>query len=167
MPLLILLIFIAVPIAEIAVFIRVGDLIGLWPTLLLVILTAVIGVALLKRQGLAVIAEARGTLDAGGLPVQSVLDGACLLVAGAFLLTPGLLTDTAGFLLLVPAVRRRLGRWLVEKIKASKNIDVHVAGGSPRRPRPDTVIEGEFSAVDDDAPDKGGKPRDGSPWRRR
>ena len=180
MPILIFLIFIAVPIAEIAVFIQVGDIIGLWPTLLLIILTAIIGVALLKRQGLAVMTEAKSTVEAGGLPVQSVIDGACLLVAGAFLLTPGLLTDSAGFLLLIPAVRRRLAHWLIEKVKASKSVDIQFGGpggpfgspdGSDRKPPGDRapVIEGEFSSVEtveetDDAPRK----RSGngqSPWR--
>lgn len=175
MILLILALFIAVPIAEIAVFIQVGGIIGLVPTIALVIATAVIGVWLLKRQGVAVLEEARQTIDAGELPVQPVIDGVCLLVAGAFLLTPGLITDCAGFLLLVPAFRRVLARWIVAKLESGGHIDVTVSGGPGGRPgrRPKsgpTVIEGEFERVDPDEeprnPPKSGPGDPNSPWRR-
>lgn len=175
MKLLILLLFIAVPLAEIALLIKIGEVIGVVPTVGLVVLTAVIGVALLKRQGLAAMAEAQRALDAGELPVDSVIDGVCLLVAGAFLLTPGLITDTAGFLLLVPALRRRLGRWALARLAGSGVVAVHVAGGA-RRPGPHgpgPVIEGEFEEVEErrpPAPPATPRPgRDegtGSPWKK-
>lgn len=183
MKLLALFVFIAVPLAEIAVFIMVGDVIGLGATIALVIATAIIGVALLKRQGLAALQRAQTTIDAGGLPVESVVDGVALLIAGAFLLTPGLITDTAGFLLLVPSLRHGLARWIVEKVKESGSFQVWTseghasAGPGPeqdfRRTPRDTVIEGEFEDVtaekDPSEPDaaeskKPGAP--GSPWRR-
>lgn len=179
MKLLILLLFIAVPLAEIAVFIKVGEVIGLAATIALVIATAVIGVALLKRQGLAALERAQQSVDAGELPVESVVDGVALLVAGAFLLTPGLITDTAGFLLLVPAFRHGFARWLMARVKASGRIDVwtahrarHSGGPRPRRPE-DRVIEGEYEEVDRDAgptppeppgPDGNGNRK--SPWRK-
>ncbi|MGI9385268.1 MAG: FxsA family protein [Methyloligellaceae bacterium] len=178
MRLLPFLLFIAVPLAEIAVFIKVGEIIGLLWTVLLVILTAIVGVALLKRQGLATLARAQEALDAGRLPVDSVLDGVCLLVAGAFLLTPGLITDTAGFLLLVPAFRRGLARWAFDKLSKHGSIQVKTFGGGaapgagPSRGGEGPVIDGDYVRVDeqDEAPksDKptktGKKPDRRSPW---
>ena len=155
MRLLPFLLFIAVPLAEIAVFIKVGEIIGLLWTIFLVILTAVVGVALLKQQGLATLSRAQEALDAGRLPVDSVLDGVCLLVAGAFLLTPGLITDTAGFLLLVPAFRRGLARWAFEKLRKHGSIHVQTFGSGPDAgPDPSQrgagpVIDGDFERVDE------------------
>lgn len=177
------LLFIAVPLIELMLLIKVGEIIGILPTILLVIATAVIGVSLLKRQGLAALTKARTTVEAGEFPVESVVDGACLLVAGAFLLTPGLLTDTVGFSLLVPAFRRSIAHWLFGKISGAANINVTTFGtGHPdhshrgseaREPgRPGTgptVIDGEYEDVENPQdPDPGSaKPRTGSsPWRR-
>lgn len=175
MKFLLLLLFIAVPLAEIAVFIKVGDAIGIAATVALVILTAVIGVAMLKRQGVAVLARAQAALDAGELPIDSVLDGVCLLIAGALLLTPGLITDAVGFLLLVPGLRRGAARWAFERIKRSGRFTVQTS--SVRRPPgpdgPGPVIEGEFEEVtkdgkDEEARKRGAEPEtdDRSPWRR-
>ncbi len=178
----ILLLFIAVPLAEIALFIKVGEIIGIGATVALVILTAVIGVALLKRQGLAAMARAQESVDAGELPVDSVIDGVCLLVAGAFLLTPGLITDTAGFLLMVPGFRRGLARWVFARIRESGNVSIRTFGsddhtGHPPPGRDDTsggsVIDGDFKDV---TGDEAGRSRDSSapphvpdrtsPWRK-
>lgn len=183
MRLFFLLLFMAVPLIELALLIKVGDIIGVLPTIVLVIATAVIGVSLLKRQGLAALDKARNTLEAGDFPVESVVDGACLLVAGAFLLTPGLITDTAGFLLLVPGFRRGIAHWLFGKLVSSGNIHVSTYGSGSRGgpgdgpdgasgAGPGPVIEGEFEDVDEREP-KAGERRSGpsgpsgkSPWRR-
>ena len=101
----ILLAFIIVPVLEIAVFIQVGGLIGVLPTIALVLLTAVAGTMLLRVQGLAVIRRARDSLERNELPVAEVFDGLCLAVAGVLLLTPGFVTDTLGILLFIPATR--------------------------------------------------------------
>ncbi|HZD24643.1 MAG TPA: FxsA family protein, partial [Alphaproteobacteria bacterium] len=126
MPLLILLAFIAVPMIEIAVFIKVGGLIGLWPTLAIVILTAILGTAALRQQGLSTLRRAQEAMNRNELPVREVFDGLCLLVAGALLLTPGFVTDALGALLFVPQVRTLLrnliGRHLL------RNAEVHVGG---------------------------------------
>ena len=180
MRLFFLLLFVAVPLAELALLIKVGEIIGVLPTIALVIATAVIGVSLLKRQGLAALDKARKTLEAGDFPVESVVDGACLLVAGAFLLTPGLLTDTAGFLLLVPAFRHGIAHWLFGKLVSSGNIHVSTHGpgaphggpGNPRETKPGPVIEGEYEDVggDESKPDEprsgSARPDGSSPWRR-
>ena len=138
MPLLLILIFIGVPILEIAVFIQAGKLIGLWPTLAAVVVTAVVGVALLRAQGLAALGRARRQLDQGQIPVAEVFTGLCLLIAGALLLTPGFITDTAGFLLLIPPVQQTLGRWIITALFRSPNSRVWVDGEEIIRPPEDT-----------------------------
>jgi len=100
--------FIGVPILEISVFISVGEEIGLGWTLAIVILTAVIGTWMLKRQGLKTLFRLQDQLDQGQLPLREVFDGFCLLLAGAFLLTPGFVTDGVGFLLFLPPFRNLL-----------------------------------------------------------
>ena len=128
MPLLLILIFIGVPILEIAVFIQAGDIFGLWPTLAAVVATAVVGAVLLRAQGLAALGRARRQLDRGQVPVEEVLTGVCLLIGGALLLTPGFVTDTVGFLLLIPPVRQVLGRWAMGALLRSPNSRVWVDG---------------------------------------
>lgn len=170
MPLLILLVLIGVPIVEIAVFIQVGGWIGLWPTIATVVLTALVGTALLRQQGFATLMKVRESLAAGRLPMAEVFDGVCLLVAGALLLTPGFVTDAIGLLLFVPqlraAVRQRLAAYLLSSGR------VHTVSESPpprrdphRPPGGPTVIEGEYEEIDDSGrtpPEKD----DANPWRR-
>lgn len=150
MVLVILLALIATPLVEIAVFIEVGERIGLWSTLGLIVLTAVIGTALLRLQGLATLASARTTVERGGMPVQEVLDGVCLLIAGAFLLTPGFVTDGFGAALLLPPLRRAIQRWAMKRLMARGTIDVTMHGAHRRRGGEDGVIDGEFVEIDDD-----------------
>ena len=107
MPFLFLL-FVLVPVIEIALFIRIGGAIGLFPTLAVVIATAALGTWMLRREGLATLAAARARLDAGELPASQLLEGMLLIVGGAMLLTPGFMTDVAGFLCLLPPTRRVL-----------------------------------------------------------
>lgn len=172
-----ILIFIVVPMVELTILFKVSDIIGIGATILLVISTAVIGVSLLKRQGLAAMGRARETLDSGEFPVESVVDAACLLVAGAFLLTPGLLTDTVGFSLLIPGLRRSLASWLYNKFSGSAHFHTEGFGPSPGSqpnhggpgPSSGTVIEGEFEDVDTSKPqetknEKASKGDNSSPW---
>lgn len=162
MPLL-LLIFIVVPLAEIAVFIKVGELIGLGPTIAVVIITAIIGTALLRAQGLSTMERAQKTLGEGRIPMDSVIDGVSLLTAGAFLLTPGMITDTLGFLLFVPPFRHWLVKSIFKRVLAHAEIKVDPFGGPPpddfRNPRSGfdphpprdgkgPVIDAEFEHID-------------------
>lgn len=116
--------FIAVPIAEIALLVWFGRTFGFWITMLVVLATALAGSLLLARQGTATIRRVRFEVDQGRVPGAPLADGVMLVVAGAFLLTPGLLTDAVGLALFVPAVRdtirRTIGRrvqrrWFVER----------------------------------------------------
>lgn len=133
-----LLFFIVVPLLELALLIQVGSQIGILATIGLVIATAVIGTTILQRQGLAAFRQMQDQMQSAQVPMTPVVDGVFLMVAGAFLLTPGLLTDAAGFTLLVPPVRRWIAKTLLRKAMASKNIDikVHRRGGGADQARP-------------------------------
>ncbi len=100
-----LLLFTLVPLIEIWVLIEVGGIIGSLPTILLIASTGFVGVFLAKYQGLAVFYRMQMDLEAGIVPAEQMFDGACILVGGALLLTPGLLTDIVGFSLLLPFTR--------------------------------------------------------------
>jgi UPF0716 protein FxsA len=152
--LILLILFIGVPILEIAVFIRAGELIGLWPTIGVVVLTAIAGSALLRYQGFATLARARETLARDELPVREMFDGLCLLAAGILLLTPGFVTDALGFLLFLPPVRLVLRYWIVRRVLASG--EIHFRGhtinprGTAEEYRSESIIiEGEFSEVEE------------------
>lgn len=156
---LLLLAFILTPVIEIAVFIEVGGAIGLWPTLAVVIVTAVVGTGLLRQQGLATLRRAQESLARNQFPVQEVYDGMCLLFAGALLLTPGFVTDAVGLLLFLPAFRAMIVRVVGHYLRKSGRI--HVATGGARAEsrdgRDSSTIEGEYHEVrpagdDDDDP---------------
>ena len=131
MPLILFLFFVIIPIIEITLFIYVGDAIGIAATLALVIITAIIGTWLLNLQGFAALERTKLALAEGRAPVDSVIDGVCLLLAGAFLLTPGFLTDGLGFLLFVPQFRRWLAKSLVQRLMRSSNVEFSVFGLDP------------------------------------
>ena len=105
---LFLLLFVLTPLIELYVLIEVGGVIGGLPTIALCLVTAAIGGFLVRSQGLATLMHARRELQRGHLPAESALHGILLALAGVLLLTPGFVTDTVGFALLIPALRRRL-----------------------------------------------------------
>lgn len=104
------LLFVVVPILELALLVQVGQWVGLLPTLLLVAFTGITGAWLARGEGVRVLARFQRELAAGHIPGQALLDGLAVLVGGAFLLTPGILTDVAGFSLLLPVTRRAIQR---------------------------------------------------------
>jgi UPF0716 protein FxsA len=112
------LVFILVPLAELALLVWIGRHVGYLPTVALVVVTGILGAALARRQGTATWRRFRAALDAGRPPHRELVDGILVLLAGAVLLTPGLITDVAGFALLVPALRRRAGGWLTRIVTA-------------------------------------------------
>lgn len=148
--------FILVPLIEIALFIQVGGWLGLWPTLAIVVATAILGSWLVRSQGRAELGKLRASLNDLNDPTEPLAHGAMILFSGALLLTPGFFTDLVGFSLLIPQVRAAAFR----AIKARINISVM---GPPEAPRPrETVIDGEWE-------DLGDPPRrDGTPsgWTR-
>lgn len=108
MAFLLLLPLFLVAVAEIALFVQVGQWIGLGPTVLAVVATTLLGAALLRAQGLGALRRAQAALDRRELPVKELFDGACILVGGLLLILPGFLTDALGLLLLLPPVRALL-----------------------------------------------------------
>jgi UPF0716 protein FxsA len=155
---ILLVAFIVVPLAEIAVLIQVGGWIGLMPTLALIILTAVIGTVMLRRQGFAVLTRAQRQLEQGVMPVAEVFEGLCLMVAGALLLTPGFITDACGALLLLPRVRallyRRVGHYLERHVVRAPD----APPGRPAPGQPPPVLDGDYEEVEEDdlPPPRGG-----------
>src|SRR6056297_2324719 len=146
--------FLSVPLIEIALFIQVGGFIGLWPTLAIVVLTAILGTLLVRAQGLQALADIQNALSQTKNPTEPLAHGAMILFSGALLLTPGFFTDAVGFALLIPAVRARVFIALREAIK-ERTVRVHGArrpdSPDPHRPgghRPDPhrpdVIDAEF-----------------------
>ncbi len=117
-----LLLFTLVPIAELMVLIELGEAIGLGPTLLLIFVTGIVGAALARREGARTWLQVQQELAQGELPADSLLHGLMVLVAGAFLVTPGVITDAAGFLLLFRPVRSKLVElvrgWLHRQVRS-------------------------------------------------
>jgi len=149
---ILLLLFLLVPVIEIYLLIEVGSMIGAIYTILLVVLTAVVGAALLRWQGFTTLQRVREAMARGEVPAIEMMEGVVLLICGALLLTPGFFTDAVGFLALIPAVRRR---FILEVIKRQS---VSVSGGfsqqktyegEGKRHEPRT-IEGESWKDNDD-----------------
>lgn len=149
-----LALFVAVPLIEIALFIQIGGLIGLWPTLLVVVVTAFIGTYLVRSQGAAEMSRLRRSFNELSDPSEPLAHGAMILFSGALLLTPGFFTDAVGFALLVPSVRKVLMREIGKRVNVQR---FEMGGGpgasgfegqrrDPRRPD-DRVIDGDYEDV--------------------
>lgn len=170
----IILALVAVPIIEIALFIELGGLLGLWPTLALVVGTAVAGGVLLRAQGFAALASLQVEMERGGDPRGPLAHGVLILAAGLLMLTPGFFTDTVGFLLLIPPVRAaviaRAGRAMAARVVTMG----HGTGFGARGPgaadmrRPESAGGGPIDAeyVDLDETDDGPPRPGGSGWSR-
>jgi len=152
-----LIAFIAVPIIEIALFIQVGGIIGLWPTLLIVLITAVLGTYLVRTQGMLALGQLRSSFSDMRDPTEPLVHGAMILFAGALLLTPGFFTDAVGFSLLIPGVRQAAYRAIRARVTV-QSFD------TPRQqhpqhpqhpPRDGDVIDGEYTEIDEDEESKG------------
>ncbi|WP_420585528.1 FxsA family protein [Ruegeria sp.] len=140
--------FLLVPIIEIALFIQVGGLIGLWPTLAIVVLTAVLGTALVRTQGRMALANLQQSFAKLDDPTEPLAHGAMILLSGVLLLTPGFFTDAVGFALLVPGIRVAVFRYLKSKVQITQ---FQMGTGAQFRTGPtpfdDDVIDGEFTEV--------------------
>ncbi len=136
-----LLIFIIVPIVEMWLLIQVGGYIGAVPTIAAVLLTAVIGLAMLRRQGLSTLLRVNQRMESGELPAQEMLEGIVLAVSGALLLTPGFFTDAIGFAGLTPVLRQ----WLVRRLVGRVNVfEGGVSSAVYHEEKNHNTLEGEF-----------------------
>ncbi|MCW2308671.1 FxsA family protein [Rhodobium gokarnense] len=156
---LLFLLFLGVPLAEIAAFVVIGGKIGLFWTLAMVVITAIIGSALLRFQSYSVINRIRAEMDAGRLPGEQIGHAAMIFVAGILLLTPGFVTDAIGFLLFVPPVREAIWAFVRSRLK----VTVVTAGQGRAGPRPDA--RSDPHTVELDADDYAETPNPDTPWR--
>lgn len=131
----ILLGVLALPLVEIAGFVVVGDAIGVWATLALVVLAAIAGLAVVRRQGVATLAKAQRAAAAGQPPAAALFDGLCILVAGFLLVLPGFVSDAIGLALLLAPVRRVLGLALWALLARHGTIIAGGGGGGGTAPR--------------------------------
>ncbi|MGD8925298.1 MAG: FxsA family protein [Thioalkalispiraceae bacterium] len=144
MPILLAL-FILTPLIEIYLFIKVGGVIGAFQTILLILVTAVIGIALLRHQGISTMRKVQNQMQQGELPAVEMLEGMMLFFAGMLLLTPGFFTDSIGFLLLIPPLRKALALWLLERSGTIVKIYPH-----PRESQHGgKYIDGDYDRHDD------------------
>lgn len=152
-----LILLIGVPILEISLFIQVGGAIGTWPTIAIVILTAIVGSILLRSQGLATFSKLQGSLAGqGGNPMTHIAHGALILVSGVVLLTPGFFTDAVGIALLFPPVRAAVIKFASSRVSTT-NFTVngqqmnqgHQSQYSNQSPSDPTILEGEFEELDE------------------
>lgn len=146
---LLFLLFVLIPIVEIALLIEVGERIGGWSTIGLVILTAAVGATLVRQQGVATLMQARQKMATGQSPGQEMLEGLMLAVAGVLLLTPGLVTDGLGLLLVMPVSRPLIARWLLKRLVVA-GASVHSAGFYSHQSGQGDVFEGEFEVRRED-----------------
>jgi len=137
------LLFVTIPIIEIALFIQVGGWLGLWTTLGIVILTAILGTILVRAQGLMALSAIQTNLQEMRDPTEPIAHGAMILASGLLLLTPGFFTDGVGFALLVPPVRLAIFRWVRSKV-AVKSFTVASDMRSAHSKSDDHTIDGEF-----------------------
>lgn len=154
-----LILFVVVPMAELLLLFEVAERIGGFTTLMLVITTAMVGVTILKRQGLGTLRRADLRMQQGQLPAQEIVEGILLAVAGAMLLTPGLITDVAGFTLLAPPSRRAIARRILRSGTTRFSSSFTFRGGfgpgsgaGPRDPFRDDdgrTVDGEYRREDD------------------
>jgi UPF0716 protein FxsA len=159
----------ALPLVEIALLIRAGQKLGLWPVMAIIVGTGILGMAVLVRQRFAVVSGVMNAVNEGKPPLAPVLNSAFLVLAGGLLFSPGLLCDAAGLLLLVPPVRRLVAGWSVARLL--QDAEIHVAThGDPRgdargdgRLTPGEreggpIIEGEFERLGERGtdPNRGG-----------
>lgn len=155
------LLFIVIPIAEMWLLIEVGSEIGALNTVALVFLTAIIGFALLRHQGVSTLARAQQRMAQGQMPAKEMAEGICLAVGGALLLTPGFITDAFGFVCLLPGLRHVFLSALLSKMQvkagqgfggnfhAGQTFDHDGSAQSQSEPAKPDVIEGQFKRNDD------------------
>jgi len=148
------ILFIVVPLIELYLIIEVGSHIGALWTVLIVIMTAVIGVQLLRIQGFNTLRRAQQNMAQGSLPAMEMMEGIVLAVGGALLITPGFLTDTLGFLCLIPFTRRAMIRHFmsVSSVQMGGFHSQNVGNQPPHRPdssQSGRTLDGEFRREDD------------------
>ena len=147
------IVFTAVSLLEIFVLVKVGSFLGAWPTVALVVVTALIGSALVRSQGLQLVQQLQQRLAKGEMPGQQLIEGIMLIITGVLLVTPGFVTDLCGLLLLQPSIRGAIAKTILANVKFSSPM---MPGGFSQphsgftKPNIDKdIIEGEYERKDD------------------
>ena len=148
------LVFTSVSLLEIFVLVKVGGFLGAWPTVMFVIITALIGAALVRSQGVQLVQQLQQRLAQGELPGLQLIEGVMLLMTGVLLVTPGFVTDFCGLLLLQPKIRGVIAKKILAHVKLQPNatmssFDAHSGSSFERQKVDEDVIEGEFERKDD------------------
>ena len=146
-----LIFFILIPLLEMFLLIQVGSLIGALPTIGLVILTATVGLHLIRQQGFTILSRYQQKLASGQMPGNELIEGLMLAFGGALLLTPGFFTDAIGFAMVIPVTRQKIASYMKSRIKiatpAFTNPSANQAD-SPHRSAQGNIIDGEFKELD-------------------
>lgn len=153
--LILVILFICIPVIEITLFIQVGGIIGVWPTIAIVLITAFVGASVVRSQGIQTLMSVQSRLQQGELPAQQIMEGVMLAVAGVLLVTPGFMTDALGVLLLLPVVRSAIAKQLMKRVKV--NASANFGGGFHQDPfgaaehdQQGDVFEGEYEKKTDE-----------------
>lgn len=146
-----LLLFIIVPILEIYLLITVGSVIGVLPTVALVVFTAVLGTYLLRSQGIATLQKLQNTLHQAQTPAVTLFEGVLILLGGALLLTPGFFTDAIGFCCLIPIIRRKIAEWFINRflLQSYATSGYTTETTTDKKKHSNVTIEGEYRRDDD------------------
>ncbi|MDP3876239.1 MAG: FxsA family protein [Methylobacter sp.] len=133
------LIVLIIPFAEIYLLLQIGGIVGVLPTILLVVFTAMLGAWLLRQQGFATFQRFQASLAQGVIPAYEMIEGPIILVGGALLLTPGFITDMIGFACLIPSLRRKIAQYVIENQLVQAGAPFQQAAAADKN-----VLEGEF-----------------------
>ena len=143
------LFFIAIPLIEVILFITIGKYIGLWNTIFIIIVTGIIGAILVKSQGISILNKAFEEISLNKMPILSIFEGIAILIAGAFLLTPGFLTDTLGCILLIPKTRNLIITYIILYLKKKAIYKEKTTYYSNEKNNENKTFEGNFEEVKD------------------
>jgi UPF0716 protein FxsA len=130
-----------IPFIELYLLIEIGSVFGFFPTVFMIIFTAVLGVYLFRRQGFSTIKRFQETVNAGQVPAYEMIEGVILLIGGIFLIAPGFFTDLIGFIFLIPQLRKAIARYVIEHYLVASAVNAPFS--QPPQPQK-SIIEGEF-----------------------
>jgi len=139
--------FIGIPIIEVILFITIGKYIGLWNTILIIIITGIIGAILVKRQGISTLKKGLEEIKSNKIPMLPMIEGIAIVIAGAFLLTPGFLTDTLGAILLIPPLRLKIVEFVIEYLKKSFTLKSNFTRDTENENKDKKVYEGKYEEI--------------------
>ena len=148
-PFPVLLLFIAIPLVEIYFMIKVGAVIGAFSTVVLILITAVLGASIARYQGLVTLQRVQATVARGEAPAIEMLEGVILFISAVLLLVPGFVTDVIGFACLVPPFRRRIALWALQRMIVPPSAPPAAGSGSASGGQAPRVIEGDYKREDD------------------